>query len=161
MSFELSKLENYCYDLSENMHEGQYYGEEGRYYFDFHILSVYEKVKTFNYTWGTWEDEQEIIFSHHCNMTALLHDIVEDCDITCERLLTEHNIPQEVVSAVDAITKRNKETRLDYLDRCMENEIALLVKKADTLCNLEQSVIDGDLRRIRKYTKQIGYLCGD
>jgi hypothetical protein len=60
--------------------------------------------------------------------------------------------------AIEAITKHEGEERQDYLDRCMLNPVAHTVKIADTLSNLTHSVRAGNVRRIRKYTRQLSYL---
>jgi hypothetical protein len=67
-------------------------------------------------------------------------------------------IPDVLLQAIIAITKSSHESRGDYLDRCMENPYAHKVKIADTLCNLTESVKSGDVRRIKKYTKQLEIL---
>lgn len=61
---------------------------------------------------------------------AWLHDVVEDSELSLEALSAE-GIPQEVLSAVDALTKRPGEDRVSYLHRVRQNAVALLVKTAD------------------------------
>ena len=48
---------------------------------------------------------------------ALLHDTVEDTELTLEELATTHNAPPIIVNMVDALTKREGETRATYLTR--------------------------------------------
>jgi (p)ppGpp synthase/HD superfamily hydrolase len=71
----------------------------------------------------------------HERMTAVLHDVVEDTDVTLDHL-TELGCPAEVVSAVAAISKRPGEGQSDYLARVLANPIALRVKRADIADNL-------------------------
>lgn len=67
-------------------------------------------------------------------IVALLHDVVEDTEITFEYL--EHEgFSEEVVTAVKAITRELEETYNDYLLRVARNELAYKVKLADMLDN--------------------------
>ena len=61
---------------------------------------------------------------------GLLHDTVEDTDLTLERLLVL-GLPERVVAGVDALTKRPEEPREDYYARVRVNADALPVKLAD------------------------------
>jgi len=112
--------------------------------------------------------EMKVIFlySEHehielLRLTAVLHDILEDTVCT-EIDLREHfsHYPKidELISALSAITKQKNENRDEYLHRCVENSVALQVKIADTLCNLECSIRSGEANRINKYLKQINLL---
>jgi (p)ppGpp synthase/HD superfamily hydrolase len=64
-------------------------------------------------------------------MTAILHDVVEDTWVTLD-LLRAMGYPAEVIEAVDAISQRKPgEAYLDFIRRCSRNRIAALVKLAD------------------------------
>lgn len=67
-------------------------------------------------------------------IVALLHDVVEDTSVTLADLAKVFS--QEIVDAVDAMTKREGESYLTYLLRLMENVIALAVKIADITHNM-------------------------
>ena len=91
-------------------------------------------------------------------MIALLHDVVEDTACTFECIgneFSDYCQVDELVKAIDAITKRESESRAEYISRCAANQLALKVKFADTLANLDCSVSDMDIRRIEKYSKQL------
>jgi (p)ppGpp synthase/HD superfamily hydrolase len=87
---------------------------------------------------------------------AWLHDVIEDTDVTSAILLL--NFPAVVVLAVEALTKREGWSYEGYIEKVKSNPIALLVKKADTLCNLTQSTLQGNRKRIMKYTTQLQLL---
>ena len=72
--------------------------------------------------------------------TALLHDIVEDTPITIADLKRE-GFNEEILQAVDAVTRRKDESRESYLKRVKENEIACRVKIADLVNNSDLSRI--------------------
>jgi len=61
---------------------------------------------------------------------AWLHDVVEDTPITLSDLL-DAGFPERVVVAVDAITKREDESRDAYYVRVAADELAVQVKLAD------------------------------
>jgi (p)ppGpp synthase/HD superfamily hydrolase len=67
-------------------------------------------------------------------MVAVLHDVVEDTGVTVEDLASA-GAPEEVLRAVDAITKRPGEPFDAYLARVAANPIALTVKRADIADN--------------------------
>jgi len=85
---------------------------------------------------------------------ALLHDVIEDSDITAEDLLTE-GIPPEVVAAVQFLTKKENEEYQDFVARAKQNKIAAKVKIADIEDNIDvlrlTSLDEHDLDRIKKY----------
>jgi len=123
-------------------HEGQKYGEYDYYC---HLCWVVDKVI---FLYANDEDLPKLIELAWC------HDILEDQeDFYNENI--KPLLPLEMERSVEAISKKVCETRTEYLDRCVKNEYARKVKVADTLSNLEMSVKDNDLRRVRKYSKQI------
>lgn len=60
---------------------------------------------------------------------AVLHDVVEDCDITVEELFDLFG--GRIARAVDAISKRKDESYQQYIRRCAQNRIARVVKRLD------------------------------
>ena len=89
-------------------------------------------------------------------MTAVLHDVVEDTSITLDDL-REEGFSVKVIAAVDALTKRDGETRVDAAKRAAENPIARIVKLADNAENMDLSRIPNptpkDLRRVEEYVE--------
>jgi (p)ppGpp synthase/HD superfamily hydrolase len=84
---------------------------------------------------------------------AWLHDVLEDTDITAEDLLQE-DIPKEVVTAVELLTKRG-ESYEDYLYQLRKNTLARIVKIQDMIDNLS----DGPTpRQLRKYAAGLAIL---
>ena len=92
---------------------------------------------------------------------ALLHDVIEDSDITLTDLLNQ-GVPEHVLKAVSILTKDKKLTYQDYLARIKTNEIATKVKLADLKHNSDLSRISKptakDIERVEKYKKAIKYL---
>lgn len=87
-------------------------------------------------------------------MAAILHDVVEDTPVTREDLERE-GFPPEVLEAVDALTKREGERRLDAAARAVRNPIARAVKLADLKDNMDLSrlpdLTERDFARLREY----------
>lgn len=71
---------------------------------------------------------------------AWLHDVLEDTSVTADDL-RRAGIPEEVIAAVESVTKRSGERLEDYCARVRANPLALRVKRADLDDNT-------DLRRI-------------
>lgn len=71
---------------------------------------------------------------------ALLHDVVEDTDVTLEALAAI--FPKEVVDAVALMTHREGEPYLDYVARIKENPLARTVKLADLRHNTDESRLE-------------------
>jgi (p)ppGpp synthase/HD superfamily hydrolase len=85
---------------------------------------------------------------------ALLHDVIEDSDITADDLLAE-GIPNEVVEAVLCLTKQAGENYLEFVLRAKQNTLARKVKLADIEDNINVlrllTLNETDLARIAKY----------
>ncbi|MEX0684477.1 MAG: hypothetical protein WD267_05660 [Balneolales bacterium] len=63
-------------------------------------------------------------------ITAVLHDVVEDSDWTLDGLRKE-GFSEQVIVAVDALTRQPIESYEDFLERASDNAIAKKVKLAD------------------------------
>lgn len=68
---------------------------------------------------------------------ALLHDVVEDTDVTLEQL--REIFPKEVTDAVALMTHGDNEDYFEYVARLRDNPIARAVKLADLAHNSDQS----------------------
>ena len=129
--------------LATEKHKSQRYGE---YNYHYHLVSVVEICN------NLFDCDEDLV------SLCWLHDIHEDCkDVTLEYLLRE-GFHESLVQSIDAISKRESESRKEYLTRCMGNKNAHKVKIADTLANLTESVRIGDYKRVRKYSEQLTFL---
>ena len=85
---------------------------------------------------------------------AVLHDTLEDTDITLEDLRHAGYRPA-VIDALDALTHRRHESYEQYIDRVAENPVARRVKTVDlddNLANNQRSPdAPGNADRIRRY----------
>jgi len=70
-------------------------------------------------------------FDHAEKQTvAVLHDVIEKSDLTCETLRRE-GFEETVVAAVDFLSKRPGEDYPDYINRVLRNKTAVEIKVAD------------------------------
>jgi len=87
-------------------------------------------------------------------ITAILHDVVEDTDITIDDLQRE-GFAESIIEAIKALTKRKGEDRISAAHRAAQNQIACAVKLADIADNMDLSRIprptEKDYDRIREY----------
>jgi hypothetical protein len=65
---------------------------------------------------------------------AVLHDVVEDTPVTIEQLRAE-GFSEEILAAVDAVTKRKGETLAESMERVVGIPLARTVKLADVADN--------------------------
>ena len=94
-------------------------------------------------------------------IVALLHDTIEDTTVTAEYLRSE-GFPEEIVSGVLSVTKREGESYDDFVARAATNAIGREVKIADLEDNMDirrlKEINDKDVERLRKYLRAWQYL---
>jgi (p)ppGpp synthase/HD superfamily hydrolase len=98
----------------------------------------------------------------HEQMTAVLHDVLEDTPVTADDLLAR-GCPAVVVDAVVALSHLPGEPQEDYLRRVAANPLALSVKRADIGDNLSPARMDrldaATQDRLKaKYARALGLL---
>ena len=129
--------------LAYNAHHGQF--DKGGVPYIFHPIHLAEQM----------DDEIS-------TCVALLHDTVEDTDVTLEQLAAE--FPREIVEAVDLLTHRDSVDYFDYVRAIKANPIAVKVKLADLAHNGDPKRIcnqgNQEKRRI-KYTAAGAILTGE
>jgi (p)ppGpp synthase/HD superfamily hydrolase len=79
-------------------------------------------------------------------IAAVLHDVVEDTDWTLSDLRKE-GFSDQIVAAVDCLTKREGEEYEDYIRRAASNPLARKVKLGDLEDNM-------DVRRLSKVDRK-------
>lgn len=96
----------------------------------------------------------------HCTtdaekIVALLHDTIEDTDVTPDYLLAE-GFPREIVDAVLSVTKREGESYEDFVRRASQNHIGRVVKLRDLEDNLNALRLDHfDADMAARYNKYL------
>lgn len=96
----------------------------------------------------------------HCTtdvekIVALLHDTIEDTDVTPDYLLAE-GFPREIVDTVLSVTKREGESYEDFVRRASQNHIGRVVKLRDLEDNLNAVRLDHfDADMAARYNKYL------
>ena len=93
-------------------------------------------------------------------VVAWLHDVLEDTDFDKEEL--RRIFGDDVMAALDCVTRRNCESWDEYIERVSGNPIAVRVKMADLTHNMKLERIPhprkADFERIERYRKAYDYL---
>lgn len=97
------------------------------------------------------DDENTVI-------VALLHDVVEDSNMTFKDI-TQMGFPDEVIVALKLLTHDDTVEYMDYIKSLSKNEIARKVKLADLRHNSDltrlSTVNENDIQRVIKYKEAI------
>lgn len=99
-------------------------------------------------------------------ITALLHDVVEDTEVTFKDLEQQDFVDEEIMEALGYLTHDEALDYAAYIDRISEHDLATVVKIADLMHNADLRRIanptEKDCKRARKYIRCIWrLLCGD
>lgn len=131
-----------AYEIAKKAHLGQI-DKAGEDY-----IKYPEKVASF-----VNSDEEKAV--------AYLHDVIEDTELTLEDL-REYGFSEEVLKAVDVITKKKGQDYQTYLNSVKENKLARVVKLADLRHNSDLTrlinITEKDIERKEKYQKAIDFL---
>jgi len=132
----MEKILEKAIQIAINAHFGQK-DRSGMPYI-FHPLRVMHAVDTF---------EAKIV--------AVLHDVVEDTDLTYDSLI-EAGIPKHLVITIRHLTRDKNISYEDYIEQVAENPLAARVKMADLKDNMDASRLKAiskeDFDRLNKYT---------
>jgi len=94
-------------------------------------------------------------------VVAILHDVIEDTDLTLEDL-REKGFTETQLRGVDLMTHREDEDYFDYVRKLSGDPVARTVKRADLLHNLDSTrlskVSEKDEKRYAKYRKALEIL---
>jgi (p)ppGpp synthase/HD superfamily hydrolase len=128
--------------IATKAHEGQT-DKAGAPYI-FHPIRVSNRCST---------DEERI--------TALLHDTIEDTEVTVEYLLME-GFPRNIVDAILSVTRNENESYEDFIKRSRLNPTGRQVKLHDLEDNMDitrlNELTEKDVYRLNKYLKAYRYL---
>lgn len=133
----MDELLNRAIKLAEKYHEGQF--DKGGYPYIGHPLRVMEGVETI---------EEKVL--------AVLHDVLEDCDVSREQLIKD-GIPEDLVVKLEILCKGKNEDYFDYIDRIKMDKSTINVKLSDLKDNMNLDRLKGDTeadrKRFEKYKK--------
>lgn len=87
-------------------------------------------------------------------IVALLHDVVEDSEITIEDLAKE-GFSNKILIAVELLTKTENKPYEEYINEIKKNKLARVVKMADLEDNMNisrlKNLTERDILRLKKY----------
>lgn len=136
-----TKLTRLASKIAYKAHEGQ--ADKAGVPYIFHPIHIAEQMDT---------EESCIV--------ALLHDVVEDSDITIDYL--SKYFSEEVMAALKILTKNENDDYVEYIKRVKTNKLATKVKLKDLKHNSDLTrldiVTDEDRERSTKYINAIRYL---
>lgn len=136
-----TKLTRKAMIIAYNAHQNQF--DKANIPYIYHPIHIAEQMDT----------ELECI-------VALLHDVVEDTDITLNDL--EKEFPQEVIDLLKILTHDKKIDYIEYIKKVKTNPIATKIKIADLKHNSDitrlENITPTDLKRIEKYKKALEIL---
>ena len=142
MKQDYSELYDCALRIAIRAHEGQK-DKSGREYV-MHPIRVAERCK-----------------DPRAKIVALLHDTIEDTDVTADYLRKE-GFPEEILSAILSVTKQEGESYEDFVRRASENSIGREVKIADLEDNMDirrlRVITNEDVVRLQKYLRAWNYL---
>lgn len=143
---ELTKMVTKAKLWAIEAHAGQK-DKAGKDYFEAHVAVVADSV-----------EPDPLV-----KAAAYLHDTVEDTGTTIEDIRAE--FPQEVAEAVFVLTRKKDMTYAEYIWRVKQNDIAVKVKRADLVSNMDLNRIpypltSKDLAREAKYIRAYKMLDG-
>lgn len=92
-------------------------------------------------------------------IVALLHDVIEDGDISLDYLKSE-GFSDEVVKAIDLLTRKRSQTYSEYILEISKYPLAKSVKIKDLMHNLDESRIpsEGFFSLRGRYEKALKFL---
>ena len=135
-------LEEIALEIAERAHKGQK-DKAGKDYIG-HPKRVAEKCDN---------AEERIV--------ALLHDTIEDTDVTPE-YLEETGFPDDIIQAVLSVSRQKDESYEDFVRRAGQNQTGRQVKLHDLEDNMDilrlESLTDKDLERLNRYMRAYRYL---
>ena len=133
----MDKLLKRAIAIATKYHRGQV--DKGGYPYIDHPLRVMEEVKTI---------EEKIL--------AVLHDVLEDCNVS-RSVLIQEGIPEYLVIQLEILCKANDEDYFDYINRVKIDQLTTNVKLADLKDNMNlkrlKCIYEEDLKRLEKYKK--------
>jgi (p)ppGpp synthase/HD superfamily hydrolase len=96
-------------------------------------------------------------------IVSVLHDVSEDKDkITLKVLKEVFGFSDEVIEALNCLTRRKGENYFDYIERIKTNPISRDVKIEDLRDNMNldrlSNITDEDMERFKKYCRAVNIL---
>lgn len=140
----LKKQEKQAREMAEDAHGsiGQSYGDKP---YSFHLRKVKKVLERFGF------GRNQHIWGYELSVVAWLHDVVEDTQVSLKEI--ESMFGNEVAGIIEAITQLPGEDPVSYFTRIAKNEKAKIVKFADRIANVEESLSNAKQKKPNKMKK--------
>ena len=99
--------------------------------------------------------------SNEERIIAVLHDVIEKSNITLADLKNK-GFDQNIISAIDSLSRRRSESYIDYIERLMQNRISVKIKLLDLADNIkihsennDNGIYDAKIKKYKNALKQI------
>ncbi len=99
----------------------------------------------------------------HCQtdeekVVAILHDVIEDTSVTLDDL-KEEGFDDKVLEAIYALSRKENEEYMQFIERVAENQLAVRVKIQDLFDNMDVSRLNGRPHwKLETYKVALAYL---
>ena len=133
-------------DIAKVMHKGQLYGDKD--YFTWHLTCVALLAEALN------SSQDWCLDSFDVSIVSYLHDVIEDTDMTGKELYSL-GFKKHHVESIELLSRDKNTSRNAYIKTIKTNRLATLVKIADTMSNLSNSIQTLQVARINTYTWQL------
>ena len=96
-------------------------------------------------------------------VVALLHDVLEDTNMSLEQILSEVKLSEEQVYALKCLTRGKSENTSDYMARIVTSKMAIRIKLADLHDNMDVSrfsepLNENDVRMLNKFIYEQNFI---
>ena len=99
--------------------------------------------------------------SNEERIIAVLHDVIEKSNITLADLKNK-GFDQNIISAIDSLSRRRSESYIDYIGRLMQNRISVKIKLLDLADNIKMhsennnnGIYDAKIKQYKNALKHI------
>lgn len=163
MSDKIHEQYNLAYDLVTDLFKDKV--DKGGHPYIGHLTRVCTAVKKEKEENCSDPDSTLSLFYEKTYIVALLHDILEDTEMTTVYLEFK-GFDEEIIKAVEALTRRKEENKyFDFIERVAKNDIARIVKIYDLEDNMDirrlNKFDEYEQKRLRKYFYCWKYLKGE
>jgi len=86
--------------------------------------------------------------------TAILHDVLEDCNVTPNTLIHDYGLDPKIVEFISILSKNKGETTQSYYDKIKQRPETLIVKISDRCHNISTMMGSFTIEKMKEYVKE-------
>ena len=99
--------------------------------------------------------------SNEERIIAILHDVIEKTNISLADLKNK-GFDQNIISSIDSLSRRKRESYIEYIERVMQNKISVKIKLLDLADNIkihsennDNGIYDAKIKQYKNALKHI------